>query len=211
MRMQMGRNQILGCAALVGILSGSAYIFRRNAGGHDNWGQVMRFAASDTAAFDGFGGEWFERAAALSGDTALIGASGNSDAGFAAGSAYIFDFAWTIAVDIDIKPDTDVNSINPDGQGNIPVIIFGSDTFDVADVDVTTLAFGRGGASLAHIHGPHEMDANRDSLVDLLAHFRTQETGIGAGDDEVCITGKTLDGTPFEGCDAITTVSPQSL
>ena len=39
----------------------------------------------------------------------------------------------------DIKPGSDTNPINPMGRGVIPVALLGSDTFDVADVDVTTL------------------------------------------------------------------------
>jgi hypothetical protein len=44
-------------------------------------------------------------------------------------------------VKIDIEPGSDGNPINPKSRGVIPVAILGSDTFEVADVDVTTLAF----------------------------------------------------------------------
>ena len=111
-----------------------------------------------------------------------------------------------VPVDIDIKPGSDTNPINPMSRGVIPVAILGSDTFDVLDVDVTTLAFGPEGAPLAHRNGPHMKDANHDGLDDLLAHFLTEEAGIAFGDTEACVTGELLDGTTFKGCDDIATV-----
>jgi hypothetical protein len=121
------------------------------------------------------------------------------------------EYAGLVEIEIDIKPGGDLGIINPVSRGVIPVAILGSERFDVADVDVTTLAFGRGAARLAHRNGPHPKDSNHDRVKDLLAHFRMEESGIAFGDTEACITGEMLDGTGFEGCDAIVTVGACGL
>jgi len=112
---------------------------------------------------------------------------------------------------IDVRPRTDWNVIYLIKPRLIPVAILGSRTFDVADVDVTTLAFGPGGASPVFARTRHRVsrltrrDVNRDGKKDLLSIYRTTQTGIAFGDTEACLTGETLDGTPFKGCDDITT------
>jgi hypothetical protein len=111
-----------------------------------------------------------------------------------------------IAVEIDIRPGIEQNPVNPSSRGVIPVAILGSDTFDVADVDNSTLAFGPGGASpLWGLLWTH-WDVNDDGWNDGVSYYRTQETGIAIGHTKACLTGETLDGTPFEGCDAIKTL-----
>jgi FG-GAP repeat/K319L-like, PKD domain len=69
----------------VGPESGYAYIFQRDEGGPDNWGEVIRLVGSDAEAVDSFG-----NSVSISGDTAVVGALGDDDAGTNAGAAYVF-------------------------------------------------------------------------------------------------------------------------
>ena len=69
--------------------AGAAYVFGRNQGGADNWGQVAKLTASDAGADDHFG-----VSVAISGDTAVVGADleagGAGDPLTFAGAAYVF-------------------------------------------------------------------------------------------------------------------------
>ncbi len=120
----------------------------------------------------------------------------------------LVNFSFATAVPDPVSVFLLINPINMKSRGLITVAIFGSDTFDVADVDVATLAFGPSAAAPAHKAGGHQKDVNRDGLADLVSHYWTQETGIAFGDTEACLTGETLDGTPFEGCNTVEVLGP---
>ena len=110
----------------------------------------------------------------------------------------------------DVAIDVLRGSINPDDNNSvIPVCIAGTDSFDVTNIDRTTLAFGPDGAAPTHRALGHLSDVCGDSNTDLLTHYRTSETGIAEGDTEACLTGLLLDGTPFEACDSIRTKSKE--
>ena len=114
---------------------------------------------------------------------------------------------------IDIKPGSDPNSINTQSMGVVPVAILGSETFDVTEVDVTTMAFGPDGASPAHdltdpiVYADHLQDVNGDGFIDLVTHYRQAETGLVLGDMQACIEGETSGGDLVFGCDSVNIVN----
>jgi hypothetical protein len=71
--------------------AGSAYVFQKDTGGTDNWGQLQKIVASDRGAND-----WFGYSVAIAGDYIVVGArdededASNGNTLSAAGSAYVF-------------------------------------------------------------------------------------------------------------------------
>ena len=116
------------------------------------------------------------------------------------------------SVEIDIKPGSDPNSINPASKGVIPVAILTTSTaagesvdFDATTVDPETVWFGPEGDEASFVHYALE-DVDDDGDIDMILHFRTLETGISSGDTEATLTGDTFGGIHIEGTDSVRTV-----
>lgn len=127
----------------------------------------------------------------------------------ATGYGELADFRALVSIateiEIDVKPGSDRNSVNPRSRGVIPVAILTTEDFDATAVDVLSVRFGPDDAMERHGRG-HLQDADGDGDRDLMLHFSTQDTGIVCGDISVFLTGETVGGQAITGSDFVRTV-----
>jgi sugar lactone lactonase YvrE len=176
-------------------------------------GIITTVAGSDGSGFSGDGGEATTASLSIPVGVALDAAGNLLIADPRTDRIrQVADAIITIAVDIDIKPGDSSNAVAPAKQSVIPVAILGSESFDVSEVDGTTLNFATGMATPVHdlddpgVFADHLEDVNGDGFTDLVSHYRTEETGIALRDTMACLSGETLAGVPIEGCDDIRVV-----
>lgn len=116
-----------------------------------------------------------------------------------------------LRTDIDIKPGSWPNSLNLNGNGSVPVGIFGSTEFNVHDIDKSTVRCGLTGLEAVPVHKGycgHVEDLNGDGIDDMVFHFREGELGIPVdteGNEELIllIAGQLDNGIYFEGTDIV--------
>jgi beta-glucanase (GH16 family) len=109
---------------------------------------------------------------------------------------HVLAAALPLAVDIEVN-----GRICNRGNGVIPVVLYGTEDFDVTLVDHISVTLGS--AFEAHVNPHtgipirHERDVNDDGLLDLVFHFRFNETGLPCKPDVVPFNGRTFTGQSF--------------
>ena len=125
-----------------------------------------------------------------------------------------------LSVDINFKPLDCPNPLNTNVRGLLPIALVGSGSFDVNNVDLSSLAFE--GISpvrtrMEDVASPNptgdlECDCRSDGpdgFMDLMMFFDNQSVvkalgDIGIGDNlRLKLTGSLKDGTPIEGLDCV--------
>ncbi len=110
-----------------------------------------------------------------------------------------------ITVEIDIKPGSYPNSINPGSVGTVPVAILSSGTLDARTVDPATVTIA--GAPVAVKRNGTLMssfeDVNGDGLLDLVVHVRTQTLKLAQEDTAAALEGATYGGKRVRGSDSV--------
>ena len=124
--------------------------------------------------------------------------------------AYMDSVCVLLAIEIDIKPGSDPNSINLALNGVIPVALLGSEDFDVTEVDQSTLEFEGNAARTKGKSGNIGAfeDVDGDGYADLVVQFPAEGLALSETDTEATVIGSLLDGTPIIGTDSIRVVQP---
>jgi hypothetical protein len=90
-------------------------------------------------------------------------------------------------------------SIRPAGQ-KLRVVLLGQQYLEASQVDRESLRFGPGNVA----PGPVQTeDSDHDGKLDLVMYFRTGDAGLPPKSVNACLSGRRLDGAPFEGCDLL--------
>ena len=159
---QFGRSVAIGGGTIavgapiersLGTFTGAAYVFRRDQGGAGTWGEVKKLTASDAEPRDKFG--W---TVAASGDTVVVGMTGNNFPGNGDGlGAYVFERDWGGA----------------DNWGEVKKLIVagGGDLFG-RQVALSGSTAVIGGSGNSYVFRMHEGGANNWGLLTELSEWR---------------------------------------
>jgi hypothetical protein len=107
-------------------------------------------------------------------------------------------------IDIDIKPGSYPNSINPKSKGKVPVAILTTDDFNAYEVESDSINFLSASPAMWAMD-----DVDHDGDMDMILHFKTKELNFSLLVDEgdeypyAYLTGETISGELIEGKDTV--------
>ncbi|MFC1836305.1 FG-GAP repeat protein, partial [Thermodesulfobacteriota bacterium] len=155
--------------------SGSAYVYVRNEGGTDNWGQASKITASDAAVED-----WFGTSVSISSDYAIVGAYGDDDGGSNSGAAFLYTVnAAPVLSDADPYMDAvDEDVLVADNNGTLVSDIVSRSTMTDADDDTLGIAI----TGVDETDGTWWYRTDDGSAWKSLAGVRAGEATLLAGD-----------------------------
>ena len=116
-----------------------------------------------------------------------------------------------VHVEIDIRPGSECNPVNPKSNGVLPVGILSSDTFDATQADPSTVFLEGAPIASPSQQGRFlvsEEDVNGDGWTDLVVKFDAELLDIAVPTGTALLVGVTFDGQAFWGEDTIRVVPP---
>ena len=177
--------------------AGGVYIYERNFGGADMWGERTILTASDASSLDGFG-----ISVALEGDTLVAGALGDDTTSEDTGSAYTFDRnfggadTWGQTVRLEASDATSFDdfgrSVDVSGSTTVVGAPAADNLIDIPDPDPDVLLPDSGAA---YVHEP--VTVERDTFTDF--HSTLELTSPGASVQELHVSGTFVQHVFFEG------------
>jgi hypothetical protein len=114
------------------------------------------------------------------------------------------EFQGRMLVEVDVRPRSDANRINPKSNQNVNVAVFSVKGFDATTLDLTTVRFGATGTEATPIHvGRRDVDG--DGRQDLVLRFQIQDLGIQCSDTSATLSAETSSGLAIVGSSPIKT------
>jgi hypothetical protein len=117
----------------------------------------------------------------------------------------VVSYTGPLQVAIDIQPGSSQNTINLGSNGNVPVAILSSATFDATTVNPTTVTLAGASVALRGRGTPmaSAQDVNGDGLLDLVLHVSIEALQLSDEDTNATLMGQTFGGQFITGTDSV--------
>jgi hypothetical protein len=128
----------------------------------------------------------------------------SSPTAFVTGLTFVSDGSFTgrmspiVRADIDVKPGSDTNPIKLGSNGNTPVAVLSTATFDATTVDLAMVTFASASAVKSSL-----ADVNGDGIIDQVFQFVTKQLLLTPADSVATLFGRTSTGQQIAGTDTV--------